>query len=365
MTLSRPIVKKKFTALVKKSNNIVITSHYSPDDDAIASSLVTYDWVVTKYPDKKINIIITGGKNTRYSTFFNYNKIKFVPDLSTELTDVDLLIMVDGSQYDRFSRQPEKIPNHSCKMVCFDHRRQQCSGVIDSIMKKFTAERYPGERHAYSLAPATFGTAMSFMGPNSDLSRRLNPDETPKQDSQCVNSADYNSYLHDLQYKHIKNDYLKNPTPENKKQQMKRIWKADDQFINAMDQDTEEPMAPIAGKLIQIKETGEKLGLPTTFSGFGKKEESENSDPCYRLRSLVKEQYKNEAKQENKKKVQKGGFLIPLIPLATTALSALIAKAVPDIYDFIKSKISGSGYKMNHKTLKDKKLFLKDFANQL
>ena len=249
-------------------------------------------------------------------------------------------------------------------MVCFDHRRQQGSGVIDSIMKKFTAERYPGERHAYSLAPATFGTAMSFMGPNSDLSRRLNPDETPKQDSQCVNSADYNSYLHDLQYKHIKDDYLKNPTPENKKQQMKRIWKADDQFINAMDQDTEEPMAPIAGKLIQIKETGEKLGLPTTFSGFGKKEE-ESTDPCYRLRSLVKEQYKNEAKQENKKKVQKGGFLIPLIPLATTALSALIAKAVPDIYDFIKSKISGSGYKMNHKTLKDKKLFLKDFANQL
>ena len=142
-------------------------------------------------------------------------------------------------------------------MVCYNHRRQEGGGMMDNIMKVFTAEKYPGERHAYSLAPATFGTAMSFMGPNTALSRRLNPDETPKESSQCVNSADYNSYLHDLNYKHIKDDYLKNPTPENKKQQMKRIWKADDQFINAMNADTQEPMAPIAGKLIQLKETGE------------------------------------------------------------------------------------------------------------
>ena len=29
-------------------------------------------------------------------------------------------------------------------------------GAIDSLMKPFTAERYTGERHAYSLAPSTF-----------------------------------------------------------------------------------------------------------------------------------------------------------------------------------------------------------------
>ena len=29
-------------------------------------------------------------------------------------------------------------------------------GVIDSLMKPFTAERYTGERQAYSLSPSTF-----------------------------------------------------------------------------------------------------------------------------------------------------------------------------------------------------------------
>ena len=38
-------------------------------------------------------------------------------------------------------------------------------GVIDSILKPFTAERYPGERHAYSSAPSTFGKPMNSMGP--------------------------------------------------------------------------------------------------------------------------------------------------------------------------------------------------------
>ena len=69
-------------------------------------------------------------------------------------------------------------------MVCINSKNQKGGGIMDNIMKVFTAERYPGERHAYSLAPATFGTAMSFMGPNTALNRRLNADETPKQDSQ-------------------------------------------------------------------------------------------------------------------------------------------------------------------------------------
>ena len=40
---------------------------------------------------------------------------------------------------------------------------------------------------------------------------------------------------------------------------MQKVWKADDEFIDEMNQDTDEPMAPIAGKLIQLKKTGEQL----------------------------------------------------------------------------------------------------------
>ena len=68
---------------------------------------------------------------------------------------------------------------------------------------------------------------------------------------------------------------------------MRKVWEADDKFIEAMDQDQEEPMAPIAGKLIQLKKAGEQIGvLPTTsFTGFGS--DQRPSDPIFKLRQLA------------------------------------------------------------------------------
>ena len=37
------------------------------------------------------------------------------------------------------------------------------------------------------------------------------------------------------------------------KKQLNNVWKADDKFINEMEHDHEEPLAPIAGKLIKPK----------------------------------------------------------------------------------------------------------------
>ena len=63
----------------------------------------------------------------------------------------------------------------------------------------------------------------------------------------------------------------KNPTPENRKQQLRNVWKADDKFINEMNNDNEEPMAKVAGKLIQTKKFLEQNNLLDTknFEGFG------------------------------------------------------------------------------------------------
>ena len=38
------------------------------------------------------------------------------------------------------------------------------------------------------------------MGPNTDLSKRLNPDYSIKPESIPLNSADFQSYLHDVAY---------------------------------------------------------------------------------------------------------------------------------------------------------------------
>ena len=241
-------------------------------------------------------------------------------------------------------------------VACGDHHRtQNGKGVIDSIMSKFTAQRYPNERHAYSWAPKTYGVAMNFMGPHTRLDLRLKPNGEPKDDSQPVNNADYESYLHDLAYDKAKKEYEKSPTPQNKKQQLQKIWQADNRFINAMDRDREEPMAPVAGALIQTKESLEKAGLMDTkrFSGFG-------MDPTARLKELVKQKYtiQDIEEKKNKKRLQKGGVL-PLVAIGTAAAGAVAGMIVGDIYEYIKKKISGHGYEIpNHRTRKEKREFM-------
>ena len=113
-----------------------------------------------------------------------------------------------------------------------------------------------------------------------------------------INKSDYNSMIHDIEYKNAKNKYLKNSTPENRKKQLNNVWKADDKFINEMEHDHEEPMAPIAGKLIKTRNFRKKTGALSTktFEGFGK-------DPAHKLRM---EALKTSKKNEN----QKGGFVI-------------------------------------------------------
>ena len=53
-------------------------------------------------------------------------------------------------------------------------------GVFDLLMKPFTAERYQGEMHAYSLPPSTFLKHVNFVGPGAHLVEILNEDLTPE-----------------------------------------------------------------------------------------------------------------------------------------------------------------------------------------
>ena len=86
--------------------------------------------------------------------------------------------------------------------------RNKGCGTIDTLMKPFTHEKYPGERHAYSLSPSTFGKPMKFMGPHTNLNTRLNKNLTPKSDSIPINKSDYISMVHDIEYKKAKYNCL-------------------------------------------------------------------------------------------------------------------------------------------------------------
>jgi len=229
-------------------------------------------------------------------------------------------------------------------------------------MKPFTYERFPGERHGISLAPATFGQPFSFMGPGTRLDMRLDANYVPKPDSQPINRADMVSYQHDVAYDRAKKNYLKNPTPENRKAQLNKVWEADDRFINEMNNDNEEPMAPIAGKLISTKKSLEQMGvLPTTtFEGFG----NESKDPTERLKILAKEINKKEKRKRKNKKVVKGGFVPAAIGIPI--LATLGSKIISDLYDYVKKKIKGEGINVpNHKTKSQQIQFLKEFIKSI
>ena len=108
---------------------------------------------------------------------------------------------------------------------------------------------------------------------------------------------------------------------------MNKIYKADEVFINEMKNDTQEPMAKIAGNFIRGKQILEKTGLPTKkFSGMG-------SDPTQKLKELV---YSD---RKLMKKPQDGGFIPILAPLAVGALTAIGSKITSELYDFIKKEI--------------------------
>ena len=86
-----------------------------------------------------------------------------------------------------------------------------------------------------------------------------NENLTQKSDSIPINKSDYNSMIHDIEYKKAKDNYFKNPTSENRKQQLRNVWNADYNFIKEMNNDNEEPMAKVAGKLIQTKNSWNKI----------------------------------------------------------------------------------------------------------
>ena len=99
------------------------------------------------------------------------------------------------------------------------------------------------------------------MGPGTRLDLQLNPDGTPKPDSTPKPKSDYASYQHDIAYDRAKKAYEVDKTPGNRRRQLNKIWEADATFVEQMNNDTEEPLAPIAGKLIQTKEQLEKFAM--------------------------------------------------------------------------------------------------------
>lgn len=111
--------QSSFFALVEQAQHVVITAHYSPDDDSIASVLSTYTILKAKYTDKDIRIVYTGPMVDRYNVFHHFSQIEWVDDIAYHLDGTDLLIVLDVNNLKRVSNAAEKI--QVSNTICIDH----------------------------------------------------------------------------------------------------------------------------------------------------------------------------------------------------------------------------------------------------
>ncbi len=112
--------KKEFFEIISIAQNILITSHISPDEDSIGSVLAMYTLLNDTVSDANIRICYSGLPVTRFKSFSNFDKVEFVEDVAHEMKNIDLVIFLDGGQYSRFSRMPEKLKSVP-KTICIDH----------------------------------------------------------------------------------------------------------------------------------------------------------------------------------------------------------------------------------------------------
>lgn len=114
--------RKEFFDLTEQSEHIVITAHYSPDDDSIASVLSVYTILATRYIDKDIRIVYTGTIPQRYSIFHNFEKIEWVEDIANHIAGTDMLIVLDVNRFARISKNPETLEALTIpQVVIIDH----------------------------------------------------------------------------------------------------------------------------------------------------------------------------------------------------------------------------------------------------
>ncbi len=124
--------RDKFFQLVVEAERVLITSHISPDEDSFSSVLFVYHMLTVKFPEKNIRMAYTGEPVPRFSSFKNYDKIEFLLDVADVSSESDLLIMLDGGQYSRFSRKPEILKQVS-KSITIDHH----ASALDDFMLCF------------------------------------------------------------------------------------------------------------------------------------------------------------------------------------------------------------------------------------
>lgn len=116
----------KFKALLKKSNNIVIVTHYNPDGDAMGSSLALYNYLI------KTNKNVTVITPNEYPEFLHWlpgnKKVIQFSKQSKKATNLiqksDLIFTLDFNNYSRLEGLGDVLKLATAKKILIDHHQQ-------------------------------------------------------------------------------------------------------------------------------------------------------------------------------------------------------------------------------------------------
>ena len=129
-------MEEKLKQFIADSERILITSHTSPDPDAVASLLLTGTTLKKNFPDKHIQMILEE-KPSGLDFIADYQQIKFEPiEISLKEFAPELLIIVDANTYKRVSRKgaaaiENYIHEKSVKTAVLDHHEPEGKDETD------------------------------------------------------------------------------------------------------------------------------------------------------------------------------------------------------------------------------------------
>lgn len=135
-------MEQKFAELVQSSQNIVVTSHISPDPDAVASSLLLAETLKLNFPDKKITLALEDQPAQNLNFLHGFGDIVFGPLVTTvESTQPDLFIITDADDYDRVSRTEgqklhDYLVQHAVPVAVIDHHAPDEHSIQTNVINR-------------------------------------------------------------------------------------------------------------------------------------------------------------------------------------------------------------------------------------
>jgi bifunctional oligoribonuclease and PAP phosphatase NrnA len=117
---------QKFKSLIKKSNNIVIVTHWSPDGDAMGSSLGLYHYLLSL--QKSVKVVVPNA----YPDFLNWlpgnrsvlNFQENTAKVTKLVNSADIIFTLDFNSYQRIEKLGEVLKTSQAPKVLIDHHQQ-------------------------------------------------------------------------------------------------------------------------------------------------------------------------------------------------------------------------------------------------